>query len=47
MKKQIYKNTLLIIAVVLLILSLLLGIGMALTFGYIISLVFTPKSPKR
>lgn len=23
------------------------GIGMALTFGYIISLVFTPKSPKR
>ena len=23
------------------------GIGTALTFGYIISLVFTPKSPKR
>ena len=23
------------------------GIGVALTFGYIISLIFTPKSPKR
>ncbi len=23
------------------------GIGVALTFGYIVSLIFTPKSPKR
>ena len=23
------------------------GVGIAITFGYIVSLIFTPKSPKR